>query len=82
MTFRQSQEMTLSFYTHNHSLAQHFIVCIYHCSDHRLPNDWKIQSFHFFYWNAYVTKIEFAIKKAVMVKQRSGFIYTMMGQSP
>ena len=47
MTFGQGQEMTLTFNTHNTSLAQH-IVCIYQLSGHRLQNFLKNTMFSLF----------------------------------
>ena len=47
MTFGQGQEMTLTFYTHNTSLAQH-VVCINQLSGHRLQNFLKTWMFSLF----------------------------------
>ena len=46
--FGQGQEMTLTFYTHNTSLAQH-VVCIYHFSGLRLQSFLKNSMFSLFF---------------------------------
>ena len=55
MTLGQGQEMTLTLNTHLSSFFQ--LV-----SSHRLQMFWKINSFHFSYRKAKVTKFDLAVK--------------------